>query len=170
MQNLVKVLMFAILCCGCSQGKRNKTEDYEVYVDEIIHQFERKMKKEKGLQASGSGGSMPFDVESISVNFSLFKEMDIDEVRKLEVELVEELESIVNTHEKIRPFLREYPFNSARTEVSLSFYPKTEGDLMYVSIIRGKIFYYVKDSNEKLDRIVLKEPFEEAYQIVHGEL
>ena len=170
MQNLVKLLIIALLCFGCSKAKRNATEEYVYYVHEIIHQFEKKIKKERGLQAYGSGGSMPFDVESISVSFSLFKNMSIEDARKLEVDLIEELKQMVTAHAKIRPFLREYPFNSARARVSLSFYPKDEGNLVHVFNARDTIFYYVKDSNEKLDRQILEEPFEEAYQIVHGEL
>ena len=154
-----------------------KIEDYEKYVNEIINQFEKEMKQEYGFRCIGSGGSMPHDVESIDVKFTMYKRATIEEARELVVMATRKLQRIVNTHEKIRPYLREYPFSSKRVEISLSFCKKnheqyTDGSVAYVlhtfniPYERNLICYCAEDT--QIDDLVdlLDESYEEAEKIV----
>ena len=109
------------------QRKRPKIEIDEKYVHEIVREFEREVFKEFGISASGSGGSMPFDVETVSVQFRVIRRVGVEEARKLIVTLKEKLADKVNRHEKLRPYLREYPFSPLRADIFISFYQKDGG-------------------------------------------
>ena len=122
MKKLVKILMFVSLVFFMDSNlnaKEKKEVDYEVYVNEITRSFVKDMKKEYGLFCYGTGGGMPHDVEEISLNFIAYQRATIEQARKLEVEVTEKLLKRVNEHEKIRPFLREYPFKAGRIGIRL---------------------------------------------------
>jgi hypothetical protein len=84
------------------------------------------------------------------------------------VELKEKLADIVNKHEKLIPYLREYPFSPLRAQVSVSFeLPKSavsnqEKSVTSVMVGKGDQVYY---RIENLKDPIL-EPFEEAVKIV----
>jgi hypothetical protein len=174
---LVSLVSFFVACfflfAACTaKEKKEKAVDYEVYVDQVIHQFSKEMKKEYGFRCIGDGGRMPHDVEGISVDFMSYQMVSIDEARKLEVFAIETLLRIINTHEKIRPFLREFPFKATRTRVSISFHQKdntyfTNGSVAFVFQAKDKI-YYDKTEAHSQDLVDLyEEPYETALKIVN---
>lgn len=119
---------------------------YTQYVAEISSSFSNQMKKEFGIECIGSGGSMPYDVEEISIKFVAYQRTTIEEARALEVKVTERLVQMINAHEKIRPFLKEPPFPYYRTKVGISFYkrnniPYLDGSVAYVSHVNSKIYY-----------------------------
>ncbi len=152
-----------------------ESKPYLKYADEIIHTFEKecvKEFKEFKLRSIGSGGRMPNDVEEIGVNFSAYEPATIEEARALEVTLTEKLLKKINAHEKIRPYLREYPFPSNRTEVSVSFHKRngdyyTDGSVAYVSHILNQISYCAADPKTQDFIDLLEEPYEDAVKLVH---
>ncbi len=174
--------------------EKEKVKDYLVYVDEITNDFIREMEEETGLRCSGSGGSMPHDVEEFEVMFNECRRMTIEEARWLEVKAIEKLVKKINEHEKIRPFLREYPFGQNRVGISLSFYTKRgeyylDGSVVLVFNAKNTIFYkkaekrlikyrpiydaetggiYSPAHEEEEERLVRlhEEPYEEAVKIV----
>jgi len=153
------------------------------------------MRKEYGLICIGSGGRMPKDVEEISMDFNLYQRTTIEEARELMVKVREKLVDKVNAHEKIRPFLREYPFTWSGADISIAFHKPhsdsyyLDGSVAFVCPARdGKIAYQGAelrkqklvdiiglDGNvERVGEVVedevfiplLREPYEEALRIV----
>jgi len=180
---LVLVLAALFINLKTKSNEREKDEDdYEVYVDQVVNTFANEMREKYGLRCCGGGGSMPYNVETIIVKFILLKKTTLEEARVIEVNAVERLIELVNNHEKIRPHLAEYPFNSSRIKISISFNDKsglhyTDGSITYVSLIKNKIFF---DKAEKVTRkklsgetyetnkliTLLKEPYEVALEKV----
>jgi len=135
-----------LLTASSVHSKESKSCDYLKYVDEIIEDFAKDMKTKYELHFYGSGGSMPRDVEEIEAMFISYSHMTVDEARKIEINAVENLIRRINSHEKIRPYLREYPFRQDRVGVSISFRTKTDdrpfdGSVALVFLTRNKIFY-----------------------------
>jgi len=124
----------------------------EDYVDEIIRQCVKEAQIAYGVRACGSGAGMPFDVERIGIDFEVPGKGTIERGRKLIITLSTKLADIVNQHEKIRPYLREYPFSVTRTDITLSF---REGPVERVLIGKNNTIFY---SGEK----EFTEPYEEA--------
>ena len=152
---------------GCKKNhSTEESEDYEVYVNEIIDSLAHQMKSDYGLICTGDGGRMPHDIEKISVKFIAYQRATIEEARELEVKVTERLLEIINSHKKIRPFLRDYPFTPARTQVGISFNKKNnssyaDGRVVYVSNIKNTLYYDAEDPSGK-DIELAKEPYEEA--------
>lgn len=148
-----------------------KSEDYEVYVNQIVNSFSKDMEKEYNLICIGDGGRMPYDVEEISVKFLAFRKVSIEEARKLEVNCTERLLKAINSNDKIRPFLREYPFKANRAKISISFRNKNntyhcDGGVDLVFHAKNKIYYRSEDPSTEQFFSLAEEPYEEALKIV----
>lgn len=165
-----------IACCLFILGgvmnanEKDTAEDYEIYVNEIIKSFAKEMRQELGLVCIGDGGRMPYDVEEIAVKFIAYRRATVEEARALEVFATERLLLLINNHEKIRPYLREYPFGANRTEVGIAFCKpdsseNNDGSVSYVSHIRDNLHYYGRDPKTDNSYDLLKEPYSAARKI-----
>jgi hypothetical protein len=154
------------------QAEKYDSPEYIRHVDEIIHSFSKQIKKEYGFNCEASGGSMPYDVQEISIKFSTDRLVTVEEARELEIKITEKFIECINAHEKIRPFLREYPFPSSRASVMIRFYkPKkfslSTNNVELVFQAKSTIFYNTKNlANPHLYDTLKEEPYEEALRIV----
>lgn len=142
---------------------------------------------------------MPTDVENIDVLFISYQQSTIDDARRMEVNGIESLLQRINAHEKIRPYLREFPFKIDRVNLSISFRTETDdrpldGSVAFIFLARNKIFYrsaeiqiadpfpfiYMNEKNEVVKELIgggpkekliplLEEPYEEALKIVRNQ-
>jgi hypothetical protein len=171
-------LFFAFILIALTAEKINAEDNespiYTQYAAEVTSTFLKQVYKEFGFKCGGSGGSMPYDVEEISVQLSAYRSATVEEARELEVILTEKFVQVINAHEKIRPFLREYPFPSSRADVSISFEkPRKkkssvpEDDITFVFQAKNKIFYQKYVPGSRYGYVDIKEePYEEARKIV----
>ncbi len=144
--------------------------DYEVYANEVTKQFVQKMEEELGLICCADGGGMPYDIESLHVMFTAYQRANLEQARDLEVYTLQKFQKMINDHEKIRPYLREYPFPIRRVEVSFLFKnldndPYTDGSITHVFQAKNKIFYISIDPITK-KKIKSQESYEEALKKV----
>jgi len=92
-------------------------------------------------------GGMPKDVEEIGVMFTIQKKVtSLKEARELEVVAIQKLLDHINNHQKIRPYLREYPFKYDRVRISISFTDEnnqrnTDGSITYMFQAKNNLFY-----------------------------
>ena len=136
-------------------SNESKFKPYFGYVKEIVHSFSEEMRAEYDLICIGSGGSMPEDVQGIDVKFIAYGSFTIEEARKAEVACIQSLLNKINTHSEIRPYLREYPFNTSRISVSISFRTKenkrpVDGSVAFVDLAKNKIFYEAAEVRKEL--------------------
>jgi hypothetical protein len=158
-------------------GKRPEPRPapYEKYADEIIREFEKAACKEFGLEAMESGGQMPFDVVSFDVGFWMRKKGTVEEARDLIVKLKEKLRVIINNHEKIRPYLREYPISIKNARASVSFPSQDKNGIFYDKSVtlawvtnQQKIYYRSNNPNTDQLEPLFEESYEDAVKIVHA--
>jgi len=138
--------------------------------DEIVGKFCNDMYDSYGLMCTSVGGSMAYDVKGIIVYLALNRQVSVEEARELEVRAIERLTELVNAHEAIRPYLREYPWNFDRSDVLLAFYQKdgkkaAEG-IRLVLQAHNKIVYFGPKKNLQDIDPLKREPYEEAKKIV----
>lgn len=139
-------LIFILILGGKLNAKAISHPEYLKYVNEIAVDFAKTMEKKYDLHFSGNGGRMPTDVEEIEVSFISYQKLTVDDARKMEVTAIQELLKRINSHEKIRPYLREYPFDSSRVNILISFRTETDdrpidGSVALIFLARNKIFY-----------------------------
>lgn len=192
-------LFFNLMSQPILVAKEKKTFEYIKYVDEIINEFVVEMAEKHNIHCCGSGGSMSEGVAEIEVIFISNSEPNIENARKIEISAIQDLLHRINVHEKIRPFLREYPFNADRVSISISFETKTgerpkDGAVAFIFLAKNKLFYRsaemklsasfpltrVNSHNEWTTEIIpgelqeeliplMEETYEEALKIVESE-
>ncbi len=166
------LLVIVHVIIGSNLHSTEESPLYTRYVSGITRAFSKQMKKQYNIDCESTGGSMPYDVEEISIKFVAYQRATIDHARELEVNVTEQFVQLINSHEKIRPFLREYPFPSSRTRVGISFLkrnniPYVDGSVSYVFHAKNSIFYNAENPNNPyIDDLIKKEPYEEALKMV----
>ena len=144
------------------------------YAHEVTNTFLDEVYKKYGFECAATGGGMAYDVEEISVKLIAYRSATIAEARELEVNLTERFVQIINAHEKIKSYLREFPFPSSRVDVSISFRnpkktfsPSSKSDVKYVLQAKKRIYYQAENpDNPYVYRDIKDEPYEEALKIV----
>ena len=142
-------------------------------VHEIVDTFEKEMKEQFGLLCTGQGGSMPYDIQSIGVNFVIHRQSSIEEARELEIKATERFVEMFNSHEMIRPYLRDYPWDYNRAEVTIAFRKENGNDypegVSLIFLAKEKLLYYgPKKSLNDLGPTIKREPYAEAKNIVNS--
>ena len=173
MAKCISFFVIMILTGPKIHAKEFESAIYTQYVGEVTSAFLKEMYKEYGFECGASGGMMPFDVEEISVSLVAYQSATVEQARELEIKTTERFAQIINAHEKIRPFLREYPFPSSQVDVSIAFEkPKKNktslgNDVFFVFQAKNKIFYKAKNpDNHYVFKAIKDEPYEEALKIV----
>ena len=161
---------------GMAEEKNYSKKEREILnrsVNEVVDALEREMKEKFGFWCTGQGGSMPYDIQEIEVDFLCHQQVTVEEARELEIRATERFVEIINSHEAIRPYLRDYPWDYRRAAIMIAFrdeygedYP--EGVRL---ILQGKdkVFYYGPKKHPKEVGVTIKdEPYEEAKKIVNS--
>lgn len=191
-RKIVKILVIIGLFIVKGNAVFEENPPYLKYVDQIVSEFVKEMKKD-GLICIGSGGSMPTCVQTIDVSFNVYHRGTLQEARELIMKAKTKLVEKVNTHEKIRPYLKHYPFTAEGAHISFAFYKKNgtyylDDSVAFVCSARDNKISYDKvelqmlqspgfvDLNgkhtpgkwkeEEVFVTILEEPFEETIRIV----
>ncbi len=164
------IILFLFLT-SMSYAKERKPPDYVLYGQELVNTFAQEVRQKYGLVCIGSGGGYARDVEEIDVLFHAYRKGTQEEARRLEIELTELLIERVNQCEKIRPFLRDFPFARKRAHVSILFVNKhndsyNDGSVAHVFQAKDKIFYRCTNSQGKDIEPFAEEPYDAALKIV----
>ena len=165
------LLTSAIFGFQMNNTNRSPSKPYVGYSNEVINDFIKEVYKEFGFKCIVTGGSMPNDVQSIRIGFIAYRKATVEIARELEVTLIEKFLKTINMHEKIRPYLREYPFRGNRADISISFCNKkneseTENSISSILQARNKLFYDVRDLKTGSLITIFEEPYEDALKIV----
>jgi hypothetical protein len=145
---------------------------YGKFVEEVISRFAKEMQKH-GYRCIKDGGGMPYDVRELDIGFMVYEKGSIELGREKVVFLTEKFLEAINSHEGIRPYLREYPFPESRVSVGLAFYRPdnlayTDGSVTNAYHTRSKIIYWGNDPNQKNKTVdLLEEPYSEGFAFVN---
>ena len=141
-------------------------------VGEVVDALEKEMKEQYGLLCIGQGGGMPYDIEKIGVDFVCHQQVTIEEARELEIKATERFVEIINNHEAIRPYLRNYPWDHNRAVVTIAFYDDFGIDypegIRLILQARDKIVYFGPKKSLSDVEPIKREPYAEAKQIVNS--
>jgi hypothetical protein len=157
-------LVFVVI--GCSRNPPHIVE-----ANRFIKEYSSCQKKE-GFLPYGTGGA--FFKQINQFNFDLVTpgvNVTIEEARKVLVEKTEELVGKVNQNERVRPYLKDYPFSEKNIYLRVVFTTpnplmNTKDAIVMAGVGRGKVFYSI-DGPMGFDR-VYEEPYATAYEIVYG--
>lgn len=167
--------LFLLVCMASCDPPYQEENPYlptkQSLVNEVMNQTFVKMKMEKGLIPCGIGSGMMHQIRMLALAFDYYKEIDIDEARELLIAAGSEFLKTINSNEKIRIFLDQYPFTPKNIEISI-FLRNPDGSLTepgkltVASIINGILKYNIRSLATGQLEIVYKESYEEAIQKV----
>ncbi len=73
------------------------------------------------MNVSGGGGYIGYDIGHIALSVNVYKQVTVDEARRIYVEILDAIVERINKDKKLRPYLREYPMTYRLVDLSLSF-------------------------------------------------
>ena len=169
------LLLIFLLIIGCRLSAQTHESPAHIrHAKELVKSITPFLEKEFNLECVGDGGSMPYNISSISISFVAKRRASIEEARELHIRCSEKLLKAINENEKIRPYLAEYPFSIDRADISIAFEayygPYTDGTISFVSQARNQIHYSKNDSLTGKLVDLLVEPYPEALKIVQKSL
>ncbi len=149
---------------------------YEAELDQFIASLSKKIKKKWGVVGVSMGGNMREGIEDFAFLLQRYKRVKLEEARRLEVEITEMLVEQINGNEKLRPYMKHYPYTPSQVRVKIEFQPDpyfgfTDGSLCSVSQENNKLQYYVshveKGNGWLLGPFFLsEEPYDEAQRLI----
>ncbi len=167
---LIPLLLFYILI-GCNEVDTSEQESISAGV---IFQTARELSKEKGLEGLAYGGNRFPGIRRLEFALDTEKySLKVDEARKLIIYSTEKFLKNINASEKLKPYLKKYPFKVKHVVVKIYFagkkadYPSPPY-LYKVIVDQEQISYYYKghqDTSYK-DPLVHKESYKQAKEIV----
>jgi hypothetical protein len=112
------------------------------------------------------------DIQEIELRFTSLDALDVDQARKLYIEIMEEFLIRINKHEKIRPHLHNYPFEVKNIKLTISFddsnrHIRGDGHVPHMFIGKNYTLYYAAYNPEQEGFYNLhKENYGDALKIV----
>ncbi len=169
-------LCFLILFLSACQNPSSdyETPEYEKLADRITLITSDKIEKETGLRLIGINGGMMDHIRVMGMSFDCYKNINMEEGRKLVIHCVNEYLSAINSNEALRPHLVHYPFTPQDVEIALYIRGSDNNDvplgaLFVVSERNGKIVYKIREPDPIILKRIYEEPFEEAVKILYQE-
>ena len=168
------ILVLATVLIGSAWYIVKRENDYFTHLNRITKKFIGEMEENCGLSCSALGGELSGNIKSISLTFLCFQKKTIEEAREIEIYCVEHFREMINSNEKIRPYLEKFPFPSERVEIMICFcregfkYFPTEESISLVMSCREQLYYMVIFNDHRPNQTVLEEPYSEAYEKVKG--
>ncbi len=142
--------------------------------DKIFIPYNKELKKQKNLFVCGSGGAMMGDIQSVHASYISFERFNVEQARRLYVEVMEGYISRYNANEKIRPYLHNYPVTIDNFEVMIGFENEQRkhmdgGFVALMFIAKNHRLLYCTYDHEKQEFVDLyEETYEQAREIVLG--
>jgi hypothetical protein len=143
-------------------------------VHEILGKTSKKLEKKHQMSAIGTGIGMPGGiVEMLALSFEKTGPISKDLAREIAIDCVQEMVTAVNTNERIKPYLKNYPFNAKNIKIAIFLKDKSRNEIYapdfgVVSATCGDIEYLITGlENPYRYKEVIKENFDEMLKKVN---
>lgn len=163
------ILSLLFFVCGCGGDFFYTSSEKERLSNEVIRKAAKQIREETGLIPCGTGGGALDQIRMLAISFDYKNELDIDSSRKLLIAATEKFVSIVNSDEKIRSYLINYPFQVRNVEMRIFIQKKDgsnleQGKLVVISVTEGVLKYKVNAPDGWGLDTIYQETYEEALQ------
>ncbi|HRD55808.1 MAG TPA: hypothetical protein PLC42_05360 [Parachlamydiaceae bacterium] len=143
---------------------------------ELRAQSAKKLEKKHQMSFCGTAGGMMDNINLLGFSFLINRPMTKNEVRMLAVSSTQDFLNDINQDEKVRQYLKIYPFDIEHIEITFLFRTHDQGtvyhpNLAVVSVYNGKIKYSTNNPlNDNRFLVQETETFEDAVKILNGEI
>jgi len=160
------LILILIMFNTCSQFSSNSSPADKL-TNQLIRRVSQKLSKIYNLKLSAIGGGQDKEgVWLITAMYDLYgKPLNVKQARIIIVNMVEEYLNEVNNDEKLRPYLKNYPFTIMNLNLDIITYKNDQTDyfdpdLDTISTIKMNIDYTTRDPNNPYN---YKDSFTEKY-------
>lgn len=141
--------------------------EYVGMAQKIRAEMAKNLSNRHHMQVIGISGGMMGTVNILGLDFQIPGPLTKDKLRKILIDCVEEFLVAINADEKLRPFLKNYPFTEKEIEIVIFVSDKNgrelyDPDISVASAVDGKIYFNTVDKNKP--KGPYKEWFEEDYE------
>jgi len=171
------IIFFALLTLSsCTKVDESyKPPNYIKYLKEVEYETIQELKK-KGLYISGIGSASMDCISLVDLSFCYEELADISKSRELIVLAVESFLKKINSKEKIRPDLCNYPFNVNNLEMDITLTKNKKVNkrtnsqkVTFVTLKKGEIIYEYTNFDEMIFDVIKSETYLEAKEKVEKE-
>lgn len=162
------LLLNLFITTGCYSASKHVQ-----LANNITSPFCKQLQKTHHLYLIGSGGGMMDNVESISLTFVSHQKVNVEQGRKILVDVSETLLNRINAYPQIKPHLNNFPFTANNLDISILFEtPSGEflrGEyLASLSVDEGRVIYAKYDPLNKKLFTVYRETYIQALEIIRS--
>ncbi|MES2200190.1 MAG: hypothetical protein V4489_08495 [Chlamydiota bacterium] len=149
--------------------------EYEDVANEITRKTIQKVAREKKMSAIGIGGGMLGDIYKMSISFQFFHPTTQMEARQLLVDVVSTYLQEINSNQKIRPYLHDYPFTAKNVQIDIWIKNPDRSDVAfnqidYMVALSGELYYDLPiEPGTYKRRLLHKETYAEAVEILQDQ-
>ncbi len=145
----------------------------QLLADQLRDDAAKKISSHEHLHLIGKGAQMFDKIEVLSLHFQCFNEVDRNSARQLLVYTSKTLIDEINSSEKIRPYLKNYPFTAENIEICIWFYKPNHSDvgdqnIKFAVNQEGKIEYYFGGANYDITKPSSTETYDMALKIIES--
>lgn len=163
-----KIVSLSFLCVFTSFREPH----YCKMSDNIVRNFVEEVAQPRRLILSGTGGAMMDDIQEIYISFFSNDTLNVSQARVLYIEMMEELLHRVNFHDKIRPYLHNFPFREDNIKLVIRFVNAEgnairDGHVASMGIAKDHLIYFAAyDPVTENYYTINRELYEEARRMV----
>lgn len=172
-QSLFSIILIIIFS---SFSLRSLTKNDKSQVVELAYNIRddvaKKQSKKYNMIVQSEGIEVPNDVLNLlSLGFQIQGPLSKDELQRILIDCVSEFLCLVNSNEKIRPYLKNYPFTPQNIRVSLFVNDPGGGEVSppHISIAsasRNVLYFRIKDFSEPYNYVTEEEPYKDALKLL----
>ena len=155
-----------------SSSQKYIPAEYVVIVDQITADVAAKLANRYNMRVIGIGGGLAGGVNRLGLSFQIRGPLSKEQLRAIVVDCVEEFLLPINTNERLRPSLKNYPFTANEIEIKIFIVDKSgrrvhDPEIMIAKEFQGTVEYLTVDKDAKFGyKSSTEEDYEEALKIV----
>lgn len=161
------ILFLFIYSCGSQHSESSSLPTKQGLVNDVRKKTILQLKIEKGLYACGVGSRMMDQIKALALSFNYYKELDIEEARELLLSAGKVFLDNINSNERIRFYLYNYPFKPENIQIRI-FIKNRGGSLIerdklaVAAMVDGILEYDISSSDTQCLKTIYRETYEEA--------
>ncbi len=163
------IFLSTLFIQGCDFNPAEKLLEEQSLINSVRKRTARRIEMKYKLNPIGTGAKALNKVKMLALAFESDRKIDIEEGRKLLVNVIEIFLEEINKDEKLRPYLANYPFNAGNVEIRIFMEPMNSKDLIIVKAKEGEFSYKIRAS-EFEHQTVYSETYDEAVEKLRLEI
>jgi len=163
------LFLFVFVCSIYGKNSMNNRyvpAAYVVMANQIIAEVEAKLTKRYKMKAISATSGMAGCFNVVGLGFQIKGPLTKEQLRKILIDCVEEFLTTINANERLRPFLKTYPFTEKGIIITL-FISDSKGkdiydpEIMVATSYHGHVSYATKAKDQEFG---YKQEFDEDYE------